>query len=229
MAELLRIGILPVTLTLFSYQLGLLLQKKTKSAILNPILTSVVLILLFMAVSGWENADYQAGMGALSWLMTPATICLAIPMYEQFSILKKNLPAILAGIAAGAVSCLVFVLAFSLLAGFDRALTVSLLPKSVTSAIGVPLSELSGGIPAVTTPAIILTGILANVLSGPLFRLFRLTDPIAQGAALGTSGHVVGTSRANELGALTGAVSSLSLVSAGLLTSVLFPLVVGLL
>ena len=226
MTELLKIGIFPVVLTLLTYQLGLWLQKKLKSPVCNPILISVALVLLFMALTGLDNGTYQSGMTFLSWLMTPATICLAIPMYEQLVILKKNLAAILAGIGVGAVSCLVFVLGFALLAGFDRELTISLLPKSVTSAIGVPLSELSGGIGAITTPVIILTGILASILSAPLCRLFRLTDPVAQGVALGTSGHVIGTSRANELGPLTGAVSSLSLVVAGLLTSVLFPVIV---
>ena len=186
-------------------------------------------MLAFLSVTGMENQSYQSGMAALSWLMTPATICLAIPMYEQVSILKKNFTAILAGLTAGAVGSLLFVLAFSLLAGFDRQLTVSLLPKSVTSAIGVPLSQLADGVAAITTLAIILSGILANILSTTLFRLFRLTDPIAQGVAMGTSGHVIATSRANELSPLTGAVSSLSLVVAGLLTSVLFPLVIPLL
>ena len=182
-----------------------------------------------MALTGMDNGTYQAGTAKLSWLMTPATISLAIPMYEQLSILKKNLKAIALGIAVGAVSCLVMVLLFSLAVGFDRELTISLLPKSVTSAIGVPLSELSGGISAITTPAIILTGIVAGSMGTPLCKLFHLTDPVAQGVALGTSGHVIGTSKANELGELTGAVSSLSLVVAGLLTSVLLPFVVELL
>lgn len=229
MTELFQIPLFPLVLTLFAYQLGLLFQRKVRSPICNPILVAVILILSFMAVTGLDNGTYQSGMGLLSWLMTPATICLAIPMYEQLQVLKRNLWAILTGIIAGAVGCLVFVPAFALLAGFDRELTISLLPKSVTSAIGVPLSELSGGIAAITTPAIIITGILASVLGSLLCRLFRLTDPIAQGVALGTSGHVIGTSKANELGPLTGAVSSLSLVVAGLLTSVIFPLVIRLL
>ncbi len=223
MSDLFQIGIFPLVLTLFAYQAGVWLQKKVKSPICNPILVAVILILLFLFATGMDNKTYQSGMGILSWLMTPATICLAIPMYEQLGVLKKNLRAILAGITAGTVTSLAFILGFCILAGFDRELTISLLPKSVTSAIGVPLSQLSGGIAAITTPAIIITGILASVLGTALCRLFRLTDPIAQGVALGTSGHVVGTSKANELGALPGAMSSLSLVTAGLMTSVVFP------
>ena len=229
MSELLQIGLLPVALTLIAFQIGQWCQKKLRSPLCNPILVAVVIVLGFMALTGLEGETYQTGAKQLSWLMTPATISLAIPMYEQLSVLKKNLRAILVGIAAGAVSCLVMVLLFSLAAGFDRELTISLLPKSVTTAIGLPLSELSGGITAITSPAIILTGIVAGSMGTPLCKLFRLTDPIAQGVAQGTSGHVIGTSKANDLGELTGAVSSLSLVVAGLLTSIILPFLVELL
>lgn len=222
--EFLSIGILPVLLTLGAYQIGLWCQKKLRSPIANPIFIAVVIVLFFLSATGMSNADYRSGTEKISWLMTPATVCLAIPMYEQFQILRKNLPAVLAGVACGAVSCLVVVLAFCLVFQFDRTLTVSLLPKSVTTAIGTPLSQMAGGIPSVTTAAIILTGILANI-SGPLcLRLFRLTDPVARGVAMGTSGHVIATSKASELDPLTGAASSLALVIAGLLTAVIFPL-----
>lgn len=228
MHELLQIATLPVLLTLGAYQIGLLCQRKLKSPVANPILIAVVIILAFMGLTGMSNSEYQSGTVYLSWLMTPATVCLAIPMYEQFQILRRNLRAILAGIACGAVSCLAMVLLCAALFGFDSALTISLLPKSVTSAIGVPLSQMSGGIASITTAVIILTGILASILGGTCCRLFRITDPVAQGVAFGTSGHVIGTSKANELGALPGAVSSLSLVAAGLLTAVLFPVLAGL-
>ena len=224
MTEFLSIAILPVALTLTAFLLGQKIQKKLKSPILNPILISVILVLIFLSLTGMPVADYKAGMGSLSWLLTPATICLAVPMYEQFQILKKNLPMILAGVAAGAVSCLIMVILFGILAGFDPLLTISLLPKSITTAIGVSLSEMLGGMSGVTTAAIVFTGIFASIM-GPIFcRIFRLTDPVAQGVAFGTAGHVIGTSKANELNPLTGAVSSLSLVVAGLITAVVLPL-----
>jgi putative effector of murein hydrolase len=229
MKELLSIGILPLFVTLGAYQIGLFCQKKLKTAIANPILISVILVLGFMTLAGMPNADYQAGMTKFSWLLTPATVCLAIPMYQHFQTLRRNLPAIFLGIAAGAVGCLGMVMLWALLPGIDRALAISLLPKSVTSAIGVPLCEMAGGIGSVTTAAIILTGIIANMLGDLCCKLFRLTDPIAQGVAFGTSGHVIGTAKANERSELTGAVSSLSLVVAGLLTAVIFPLVAPLL
>ena len=229
MPELLQIAVLPIFLTLGAYQIGLWCQKKLKSAIANPILIAVVLILLFMLATGLSNQTYQAGTKLFSWLLTPATVCLAIPMYQQLQVLKKNLPAILAGVACGAVSCMFMVLACGILFHFEPELTASLLPKSVTSAIGVPLSEMAGGISAITTTVIVLTGIVANIFGTLCCKIFRLKDPISQGVAFGTAGHVIGTAKANELSPLTGAVSSLSLVTAGLLTAVVFPLVMQLL
>ena len=229
MTDLLSISILPVLLTLLAFRVGQFLQEKTKSPICNPILVAVILVLLTLGGTGMELSVYQQGATMLSWLMTPATICLAISMYEQFRALRENIPMILTGVAAGAVSCLGMVLVFSLLAGFDSALTVSLLPKSVTTAIGVPLSQIAGGVASVTTAAIILTGITASVLGPWLCRIFRLTDDISRGVAFGTAGHVIGTAKANEFGPLTGAVSSLSLVVAGLLTALVLPLVASFL
>ena len=228
MTELLSISILPVVLTLLAYRIALVIQQKVRSPLCNPILISVILVLLFMGATGMELKTYQAGAAFLSWLITPATVCLAISMYEQFQVLRKNTPVILVGVAAGAVSCLMMVLGLSLLFGFDRELTVSLLPKSVTTAIGVPLSQMAGGLAPITTAAIILTGITASVLGPALCKLFRLTDEIARGAAFGTAGHVIGTAKATEMSKLTGAVSSLSLVVAGLLTAIVLPLVANL-
>lgn len=228
MTELLNLELTSVVLTLLAYQAGAWLQKKTKSPVCNPILIGVLLVLVFMAITGLENSTYQGASVRLSWLMTPATVCLAIPMYQQVDILKKNWKAMAAGIAAGALSCLAMVLVFGLLFRFDRELTISLLPKSVTSAIGVPLSGLNGGIQSITTAAIILTGIIASVTGPMLCKLFRLKDEISRGVAFGTAGHVIGTAKANEFSPLTGAVSSLSLVTAGLLTAIVLPVIASL-
>lgn len=224
MTELLNIPIFPVVLTLLAYQTGAFLQKKLKTPLCNPILIAVILVLLFLSATGLELKIYQTGTSMISWLMTPATVCLAISMYEQFQILRKNIPVILAGVAAGAVSCLIMVLLFSLVFHFDPELTASLLPKSVTTAIGVPLTQMIGGLPSITTAAIILSGILASVFGPVLCKLFRLTDKVSQGVAFGTAGHVIATSKAMELDPLIGAASSLSLVVAGLLTAILLPI-----
>ena len=161
--------------------------------------------------------------------MTPATICLAIPMYEQFQVLKKSLKAILAGVLAGTLSCLMIIATSGLLLNLEQSVLISLLPKSITTAIGVSLSELLGGMGDVTTAMIIVTGIGGNMMGTMLCKLFNITDEVAQGVAFGTSAHVIGTSKANELSQLAGAAGSLSLVVAGVLTAVFMPVIVGLL
>ncbi|MGM9588629.1 MAG: LrgB family protein [Faecousia sp.] len=228
MTDLLSIGILPVALTLVAFLAGQKLQQKLKSPLLNPILVAVVLVLVVISLTGLSVEDYKAGMGSISWLLTPATVCLAVPMYEQLQILKKNLPMILVGVATGAVSCLAMVALLGILVGFEPVLTISLLPKSITTAIGVVLSDMMGGMTGVTTAAIVFTGIFASIMGPAFCRIFHLTDEVAMGVAFGTAGHVIGTSKANELSPLTGAVSSLSLVVAGLLTALVLPLFVNL-
>lgn len=223
MNELLSIGILPVALTLFAYFIGAQCQKKCKLPIFNPILIGVIVVLLTLAATGMDRKAYQEGVKYISWLMTPATVCLAIPMYEQIQALRKNLKAIAVGIAAGTFSCLAVLLAFFLVMGFDRNLALSLLPKGITAAIGVSLTELYGGTASITTLGITVTGITGNMFGTLFCKWFGITDEIAKGVAFGTGSHVIGTAKASELSPLTGAVSSLSLVVAGLLTAILFP------
>ena len=223
MTEFFEIGIFPLILTLAAFRIGQKCQARWKIPLFNPTLIGMILVIVFLIVTGMDIGTYKAGATTISWLMTPATIALAIPMYEQFQALKKNLAAIVAGVAAGAVSCLLIILAGGLLLKFDTALLISLMPKSVTTAIGVSLSEMFGGMGAVTTAAIIVTGIIANMMGLTFCKMFRITHPVAQGVAFGTAGHVIGTAKASEANPLTGAVSSLSLVVAGLLTAVLFP------
>lgn len=225
MAEFLAsIPLFPVALTIGTYLFGVWCQKKTRSPICNPILIAVILVIGILLLTGFDVPTYQAGANPITWLLTPATVSLALPLYEQLKTLKKNLPAILAGIAAGTVTSLLVVWLMCWLFSLDRSLTVSLLPKSITTAMGMVLSEQNGGIPPLTTVVIIVTGILGSLMGPALCKLLRLKDPVSQGVALGTASHVVGTSKANELGEIQGAVSSLSLACAGILTAVLFPL-----
>ena len=228
MTELLSISILPVVLTLFAYRFGMFCQSKLKTPLCNPIIVAVLVVLGVLSVCGLELEAYRQGANMLSWLMTPATVCLAISMYEQVQVLKKRAGMILAGVAAGAISSIAMVLVIGLLCKFDSDLILSLLPKSVTTAIGVPLSQLTGGVAAITTATIIVTGIVASVIGPFLCRIFRLTDEVAQGVAFGTAGHVVGTAKANELSPLTGAVSSFSLVISGIITAIVLPIIVEL-
>ena len=212
-----------VVLTLGAYELGIWLQKKLKSPICNPILVAVLLVIAVLALTGITPKEYQEGCSAFSWLLTPATVCLAVPLYEQLKVLKKNLKAIFVGVLAGTVVSLACVAVLCRVFAMEEPMLASLLPKSITTAMGIAISEQLGGIPAVTTAVIIVTGILGNIFGSSLCRLFKIQGPIAQGVAFGTASHVVGTSRASEISELTGAVSSLSLVVAGILTAVLCP------
>ena len=213
-----------LALTFGAYQIGLWCQKKWKSPLLNPILIAVLLVIGVLLAAGISVESYQSGTAGISWLLTPATVCLAVPLYNQVKVLKKSIPAILAGITAGTLTSLLFIIIMCRLFRLENGVTVSLLPKSITTAMGMVLAEANGGIGSLAAAAIIVTGILGSLFGSMLCKLLRITDPIAQGVAFGTASHVVGTSRANELGAVQGAVSSLSLAVAGILTAVLFPL-----
>lgn len=211
-----------VVLTVGAFVIGGWISRKTRFPLCNPILIGAGLVMLVLWGLDIPLEVYRDQCRILSYLMTPATICLAIAFYEQLRGLKGHLPAILIGVAAGTVASLGSVWLLCRLFGLDDTLTASLLPKSVTTAIGVVLSEGSGGVGALTTTVIILTGILGNV-AGPLFsKLFGLKDPVSQGVAYGTASHVIGTSRAVEISGLTGAVSSLSLTLSGLLTALFY-------
>ncbi len=218
-----------LALTVAAFQVGLWCQKKTRSALCNPILIGAILVIGVLLLTDIDPEDYQTGTAGLSWLLTPATICLAVPLYRQLKLLRKSLPAILTGIAAGTFTSLICIFFLCRLFGLNDQISVSLLPKSITTAMGIVLAEQNGGISALTSVIIIITGILGSFSGSVLCRICKLKDPISQGVAYGTASHVVGTSRATELSPLTGAVSSLSLVVAGILTALVFPLVCKLL
>jgi len=209
-------------LTIGAFALGGIIQARWKKAILNPILIAAALMILVLYVLDIPVAVYQENCKIFSWFMTPATICLAIAFAEQLENLKSHIWAILTGVLAGTVCSLASVTLLSRLFGLDTILFTSLLPKNVTTAIGMVLSEQAGGIGALTTAAIIFTGILGNTAGLWFAKCFRIREPIAQGVAFGTAAHIIGTAKASEHSQLMGAVSSLSLTLAGLITAVLY-------
>jgi putative effector of murein hydrolase len=230
MTELIEgISLFPLILTIGAYQIGLWCRKKWNNPLCNPILIAVILVCAVLLLGKLPVESYQTGTAGISWLLTPATICLALPLYQQLKELKSQLPAILAGVIAGTLASLLGIFLLCRLFRLDHAVTVSLLPKSVTTAMGTVLSAENGGLAPLTTTAILVTGIIGSFLGPWLIRLLRLRSPIAQGVAIGTASHVIGTAKATELGAVQGAVSSLSLTVAGILTALLFPLVCSLL
>lgn len=207
-----------VALSFVAYGIGMLLQKKFRLAIFNPLLISVILIMFFLNISKTDYKVYQEGADVISYFLTPATVCLAIPLYEQMELLKKNFKAIMIGILSGVLTSLVSVLAMSVFFGLNHKEYTTLLPKSITTAIGMGVSEELGGYVTLTVAIIIITGILGSILAEVACKVFHITEPIAKGVAIGTASHAIGTSKAMEMGETEGAISGLSIAVAGLLT-----------
>ena len=213
-----------VVISLLTYELGNLLQKKTKWAIFNPLLVAMFLIISFLTIFRIDYSIYQEKTKYISFLLTPATVCLAIPLYEKMQILKKNWKAILVGIGGGVLTSMCAVLGMAKLMKMSYEQYVTLLPKSITTAIGIGVVREFGGYETITVAAIILTGIVGNICAEPVCRIFKIKNPIAKGVAIGTGAHVIGTTKAMEMGEIEGAMSSLSIVVAGMMTVLLAPL-----
>ncbi len=209
-----------VMLSLVTYGIGIVLKKKLKLALLNPLLVSMVLTIAVLVVIHMDYQTYYEGAKYISYLLTPATVCLAIPLYQQLEPLKNNWKAIVGGITAGVLTSMVAVLVLCLLFGLSHREYVTLLPKSITTAIGMGVSEELGGYVTITVAVIVITGVLGNILAEFVCKLFRITDPIAKGIGIGSASHAIGTAKAMEMGELEGAMSSLSIAVSGLLTVV---------
>ncbi len=217
-----------VTLSLISYLIGSALKKKFKIGILNPLLVSIVVTIIVLAVCRVDYATYNEGAKYLSWLLTPATVCLAIPLYEQWELLKNNAKAVLLGLTAGVLTSLGTVLVLAKLMGLSHEEYVTLLPKSITTAIGMGVSEELGGYVTITVAVIIVTGILGNMFGELICRIFRITEPISKGLALGSSAHAIGTAKAIEMGEVEGAMSSLAIAVSGIITVIFASVFAGL-
>ena len=213
-----------VVLSLMAYMIGLFLQKKTKKGIFNPLLISIILVIFVLRIFRLAYVDYQSGAKYLSYLLTPATVCLAISLYRQFVLLKQNYKAILGGILVGVITSMlsVFVLAFLFKLSYEQYIT--LLPKSITTAIAMGVVDEMGGYTTIAIVVIIITGVVGNVFAEGICKMFHISNPIARGVAIGTSSHAIGTARAMEMGKIEGAMSSLAIVVSGIITVMLVPI-----
>ncbi len=218
-----------VFISLAAYGIGTLVKRKWKSALANPLLIAIILVILFLKLSGVEYETYNASAKYLTYLLAPATVSLAIPMYERMQLLKENYAAILTGILSGVLASLVCVLAMALVFHLSQAEYVTLLPKSVTTAIGMDFAKELGGHSEIAAAVIIITGVLGNMAAEPICRIFAIRHPVAKGIALGTSAHAIGTAKAMEMGETEGAMSSLAIVVAGVCTVVGATVFAGLL
>lgn len=205
-------------LTLVCYQVGVLVKRKVKVALATPLLVAVVLIIGILLVFRIDYENYENGAKYISYFLTPATVSLAVPLYRRMTLLKKHPAAIFGGIASGVLTAMVSIFLLSLAFGLTHEQYVTILPKSITTAIGMGVSGKMGGIPALTVVAISITGVTGTVLAEAICKLFRIREPIAKGLAIGTAAHALGTSKAMEIGEIEGAMSSLSIVVAGIMT-----------
>ena len=211
---------LGVAVSLLSYALGSFLKKKFKTGIFNPLLISIVITIVFLLTCNIDYDTYNDGAKYLSWLLTPATVCLAIPLYQQIELLKINHKAVLVGILSGVLTSLTTIMILAFIFKLSHKEYVTMLPKSITTAIGIGVSEELGGYVTITVAVIILTGVLGNILAEGICKLFKINHPIAKGIAIGTASHAIGTVKAMELGEIEGAMSSLSIAVSGILTVV---------
>ena len=207
-----------VTLSLLAYIAGSLLKKKFKLGVFNPLLISIVISIGVLVAGDIDYEVYNEGAKYLSYLLTPATVCLAIPLYEQWELLKKNVKAVVAGLVAGVITSITTVFVLSLIMGLSHEEYVTLLPKSITTAIGMGVSEELGGYVTITVAVIIVTGVLGNIMGELVCKIFKINEPISKGLAFGSASHAIGTARAMEIGEIEGAMSSLAIAVSGILT-----------
>lgn len=209
-----------VTISLLAYIAGYFLKKKFKFGFLNPLLISIAATIIVLVVADVDYEVYNKGASYISWFLTPATVCLAIPLYEQWQLLKNNFKAVMFGIVSGVITSLATVFVLAKLMGLTHEEYVTLLPKSITTAIGMGVSDELGGYVTITVAVIIVTGVIGNIFGELICKLFRITEPISKGLALGSASHAIGTAKAMELGEVEGAMSSLAIAVAGVLTVV---------
>lgn len=205
-------------LTLFAYKIGDIISKKLKIEIFSPYLVTVLLVIAFLVVFDIDFEIYNQGASYLTYLLTPATICLAIPLYEQISLLKSNIKAIIISVTAGALASMTSIFIMANLFGFTYDQYVTILPKSITTAIALGVADEYGCQASVMILAVMISGITGNSLAVFLCRVAKIKNPVSRGLAIGTSSHGVGTSKAIEIGEVEGAMSGLAIVIAGIAT-----------
>lgn len=217
-----------VMLSLASYYFGMVLKKRFKLGVFNPLLISIIVSISVLVVFNIDYEVYNEGAKYLSYLLTPATVCLAVPLYDQWQLLKENYKAVMSGLLAGTITSMVTVLVLAKLFRLSHAEYVTLLPKSITTAIGMGVSEELGGYVTITVAVIVTTGVIGNMIGSFVCRICRIEESISKGLAFGASSHAIGTARAIELGEVEGAMSGLAIAVSGVLTVCLVSLFAGL-
>ena len=226
MKEILRSPLFGVMISLIAFEIGLLINKKTRKSFLNPLLIAITIVILALKTFDITLQDYNKGGQIISFLLGPATVALAVPLYKNFTVLKNNALPIIVGIFTGSVVSVTSIILLSKAFGLEAVLSLSLVPKSVTTPIGIEVSKQLGGVPEITVAAIIISGITGAIMAQAVFSALKIKDKVAIGIAIGTSAHAVGTAKAIEMGEIEGGMSGLSIGVAGLVTVIIAPVIV---
>lgn len=214
-------------ITLFGYWVSTQIAKRMRSTLCNPLLLTIIFIIAFLKLADISYVSYDNGAKYINYFLTPSTVCLAVPLYRQLKLLKEYAGAILISIMSGTAACAIMIFGLAKLFLLENSIYASLVPKSITTAIALGMSEELGGLSAVTVMAVFVTGILGAVIATTVFKIFKIEDPVAQGLAMGTAAHAIGTSKALELGEIQAAMSSLAIAVTGILTVIMGPIVAG--
>ena len=223
MKDIISNPVFGVLISIIAYKIGEIIKAKFKLSVFNPLLTAIVIVVGFLSLSNITYEDYSKGGEIISFFLAPATIALALPLYKKFDLFKKNAVPIIVGIVCGAVSGIICVIGLSKIFNLSDELTISLIPKSVTTPIGMAISEQMGGMPSITVIVVIITGIVGSIIGPILNKALKINDKVAMGIAMGNASHAVGTSKAMEIGETEGAMSSLTIAIAGIITVILAP------
>ena len=216
-----------VILTILFFNIGIYIQKKTNTPIFNPLLIATLGIILFLSITKIPYESYKLGGDRINFFLGPVTIVLAVPLYKQFDLFKKYLLEILIGISCGVVVSFISIKLIGHFTNADVDIINSLIPKSITTPMGISLTKTLNGVEAITVVSIILTGILGAIISPIVFKIGKINNPVAKGIALGTSAHALGTTKALEMGEVEGAMSGLSIGISGIITVILIPIIIN--
>lgn len=216
-----------VSISLLTYFFGMFLRKKFDYAIVNPLLISAILTMIFLLVFDVSYDTYNQGAQYLSVFLTPATICLAVPLYRQVQVLKENVVTVIVPISFGIIAHAITVISLSKLFHVENVLILSILPKSVTTPIAVGICNELNGIEVVTIMGVMIAGMIGAVCGPIVCKILKITEPIALGLGIGSASHAIGTSKALEMGEIQGAMSSLAIVVTAVLNVIVVPMIVN--
>lgn len=223
MEKFLNNEVFGLLITISSYIFFTKICSKIKNPLLNPLLLTTIFLIAVLVIFKIPLEYYELGGNYIKFFLGPATVVLALPLYRQLHLLKKHLIPILAGVFIGSLTSLLSVYTLSKMLNLDLNVLVSLLPKSITTPIGMSISETYGGIVSLTITSIVITGITGSIVAPWVIRISNIKSDVAKGIAIGTASHAVGTSKAIEMGETIGAMSGLAIALAGTITALLMP------